>query len=63
MTFLYRPDAVALVDSFDYHDDTLNSALGRYDGRVYEKMYELTKKNPMNKQSVRSFNVFSGQLS
>ncbi|ELU01431.1 hypothetical protein CAPTEDRAFT_178214 [Capitella teleta] len=47
-----RPDAVALVDSFDYHDQTLNSALGRYDGNVYEKMYDLTKRNPMNEQSV-----------
>lgn len=51
-----RPDAVALVDAFDWHDQTLNSALGRYDGNVYEKMYELAKKGPLNNQSVSDFN-------
>ena len=27
-----RPEAVALVDAWDYSDYELNSALGRYDG-------------------------------
>ena len=38
-----RPDAVALVDAFDWHDDTLASALGRYDGKVYESLFEMAK--------------------
>ena len=29
-----RPDAVALVDAFDFQDVTLGSVLGRYDGNV-----------------------------
>ncbi|RXN15803.1 peroxisomal acyl-coenzyme A oxidase 1 isoform X1 [Labeo rohita] len=43
-----RPNAVALVDAFDYHDEMLNSALGRYDGNVYEHMFEWAKKSPLN---------------
>ncbi|KAH6928477.1 hypothetical protein HPB50_016713 [Hyalomma asiaticum] len=44
-----RPDAVALVDAFDHHDMVLCSALGSYDGRVYERMYESALKAPLNK--------------
>lgn len=40
-----RPNAVALVDAFDIPDRVLNSALGRYDGKVYETLYELAKKS------------------
>ncbi|XP_078619508.1 peroxisomal acyl-coenzyme A oxidase 1-like [Branchiostoma floridae x Branchiostoma japonicum] len=47
-----RPDAVALVDAFDLHDKTLHSVLGRYDGRVYEHLYEWAKKSPLNKSEV-----------
>ncbi|XP_066266325.1 peroxisomal acyl-coenzyme A oxidase 1-like [Branchiostoma lanceolatum] len=47
-----RPDAVALVDAFDFHDKTLHSVLGRYDGRVYEHLYEWAKKSPLNKSEV-----------
>ncbi|CAL0311648.1 unnamed protein product [Lupinus luteus] len=35
-----RPDAVSLVDAFDYTDHFLSSVLGRYDGNVYPKLYE-----------------------
>ena len=31
-----RQDAVCLVDALDFTDYSLNSALGAYDGRVYE---------------------------
>ena len=34
-----RPNAVALVDAFDYPDQLLQSCLGRYDGQVYEALY------------------------
>jgi acyl-CoA oxidase len=47
-----RPNAVALVDAFDHSDHYLGSILGRYDGNVYENLYEDTKKNPLNKQPV-----------
>lgn len=47
-----RPNAVALVDAFDYHDETLQSCLGRYDGHVYESLYEWAKNSPLNKTQV-----------
>ncbi|KAK1261343.1 Peroxisomal acyl-coenzyme A oxidase 1 [Acorus gramineus] len=43
-----RPNAVALVDSFNYTDYYLNSALGRYDGNVYPTLYEAAWKDPLN---------------
>ena len=49
---LYRPEAVSLVDAFDWHESVLNSTLGRYDGNVYENMYEAAKNSPMNKTTV-----------
>lgn len=49
-----RPNAVALVDSFDLHDRVLDSALGAYDGNVYEHIFESTKKNPLNKEPVNA---------
>ena len=47
-----RPNAVALVDAFNHSDRDLNSALGRYDGNVYEALFEWTKRDPMNKTDV-----------
>ncbi|CAH1225068.1 ACOX1 [Branchiostoma lanceolatum] len=47
-----RSDAVPLVDAFDFHDQTLQSVLGRYDGRVYEHLYQWAKKSPLNKAQV-----------
>jgi len=44
-----RPHAVALVDGFNFSDRTLNSALGRFDGKVYEALFETTKLDPVNK--------------
>ena len=43
-----RPNAVALVDAFDIPDHILNSSLGAYDGRVYERLFEEAKHNPLN---------------
>lgn len=43
-----RPDAVALVDSFGFLDFQLKSTLGRFDGNVYEAIYDEAKKNPLN---------------
>ena len=47
-----RPNAVALVDAFDFPDALLCSVLGRYDGRVYENLYNWAAKAPLNKTSV-----------
>ncbi|XP_078506954.1 peroxisomal acyl-coenzyme A oxidase 1-like [Lissotriton helveticus] len=47
-----RLNAVALVDAFDYSDAQLGSVLGRYDGNVYEHMFEWAKKSPLNKTQV-----------
>ncbi|XP_042511697.1 peroxisomal acyl-coenzyme A oxidase 1-like, partial [Macadamia integrifolia] len=43
-----RPNAIALVDAFNYTDHYLGSALGRYDGNVYPKLYEEAWKEPLN---------------
>ncbi len=43
-----RPNAVALVDAFDYPDRVLNSDLGRYDGNVYEALYDFARTSSMN---------------
>ncbi|XP_026215245.1 peroxisomal acyl-coenzyme A oxidase 1 isoform X2 [Anabas testudineus] len=47
-----RPNAVALVDAFDFHDKKLNSVLGRYDGNVYEHMFEWARRSPLNSTEV-----------
>lgn len=58
-----RPDAVSLVDAFDHHDMVLCSALGSYDGRVYERMYQSALQAPLNKTQVHeSYHRFLGPL-
>ncbi|KAH8276476.1 hypothetical protein KR044_010882 [Drosophila immigrans] len=53
-----RPNAVALVDGFDFHDRVLGSTLGCHDGRVYERLMEHARGNPLNQQSVnRSYHT------
>ncbi|XP_022068760.1 peroxisomal acyl-coenzyme A oxidase 1 isoform X2 [Acanthochromis polyacanthus] len=47
-----RRNAVALVDAFDIHDKKLNSVLGRYDGNVYEHMFEWARRSPLNATEV-----------
>ncbi|XP_035258793.1 peroxisomal acyl-coenzyme A oxidase 1 isoform X2 [Anguilla anguilla] len=47
-----RADAVPLVDAFDYRDEMLDSVLGRYDGNVYEHMFEWAKRSPLNRTEV-----------
>jgi acyl-CoA oxidase len=47
-----RPDAIPLVDSFNFSDFELNSALGRYDGNVYEALFEMAQHEPLNKEQV-----------
>jgi len=47
-----RPNAVGIVDGFDFHDESLSSSLGAWDGQVYERLFEAASKSPMNKDSV-----------
>lgn len=49
-----RPNAVMLVDAFDYPDRLLNSCLGRYDGQVYDALYEYAKSSSLNQYQVSS---------
>lgn len=43
-----RPDAIGLVDGLGCSDDQLKSTLGRYDGNVYEAIYNEAKMSPLN---------------
>lgn len=44
-----RPHAVKLADAWDFPDWQLDSSLGRYDGKVYEDMFErASEQNPFN---------------
>jgi acyl-CoA oxidase len=44
-----RPNAVKLVDSWQVPDFLLDSALGRYDGKVYEDLFNRAHRlNPLN---------------
>lgn len=47
---LIRKDAILLTDAFDFTDNCLNSALGCYDGHVYERLFEWAQKAPANNQ-------------
>ncbi len=47
-----RKEAVPLVDAFDFPDEILNSALGRYDGDVYTHLYQWAQRAPRNKKKV-----------
>lgn len=43
-----RPNAVALVDAFEIPDRVLQSAIGKYDGNVYEALFESALKSSLN---------------
>ncbi|XP_053611166.1 probable peroxisomal acyl-coenzyme A oxidase 1 isoform X1 [Plodia interpunctella] len=49
---LIRPNAVGLVDGFGITDETLDSTLGSYDGRVYERLMAEALKSPLNVKPV-----------
>lgn len=54
-----RPNAVGICDSFDFADKMLNSTLGSYDGRVYERLFEEAMKSPLNQEPVnKSFELY-----
>lgn len=47
-----RPNAVPLVDAFALPDYYLHSALGRYDGKVYETYTKMAEREPLNQTLV-----------
>lgn len=47
-----RINAVGLVDAFDFRDRNLESCLGRYDGQVYQALYDSIKNSSFNKSDV-----------
>ena len=50
-----RPHAVKLVDGWAMPEYLLNSALGRYDGRVYEELFDMAHRhNPLNQITFNS---------
>jgi acyl-CoA oxidase len=49
---IVRRGAVGLVDAWAFSDMNLNSALGRYDGRVYEALYSMAQREPLNAKAV-----------
>jgi len=58
-----RPNAIALVDSFDFRDEDLNSILGRYDGMVYENLLKWAQSSPLNENDVHSsYHKYLGPL-
>ena len=44
-------EAVQITDAFNFTDYELGSVLGRYDGRVYETLWDEVKKDPVNQDA------------
>lgn len=54
-----RPNAIGIVDGFDIPDHILCSALGAYDGNVYERLFAEAQKSPLNQEPVnKSFHLY-----
>ncbi|XP_068977733.1 acyl-coenzyme A oxidase 1-like [Bombus flavifrons] len=49
-----RRNAVGIVDGFDCDDHILCSALGAYDGNVYERLFQEAMKSPLNRETVNT---------
>lgn len=43
-----RPNAVTLVDAFGIPDGVLKSTIGRYDGNVYEALFDAAQRSTLN---------------
>jgi len=50
-----RPEAVALVDAWDFPDRALNSTIGNEAGDVYEQQYKAAVTSPLNAKKVPGF--------
>ncbi|KAF8576754.1 acyl-CoA oxidase [Ramaria rubella] len=51
------PEAVGLTDAWSFSDASLQSALGRKDGNVYETLLSWTKQTPLNQKATISGGV------
>ncbi|KAJ7116253.1 acyl-CoA oxidase-domain-containing protein [Mycena crocata] len=51
-------DAVALTDAWNFSDASLESALGCWDGDVYERMMRWTRQVPLNVRAEKTDSVF-----
>ncbi|KAJ7153204.1 peroxisomal oxidase [Mycena filopes] len=47
-----RGEAIGLTDAFGFSDSELDSALGVYDGRVYEALWARAQEEPLNQTDV-----------
>ena len=54
-----RPDAVAIVDSFEFTDQYLKSAIGTYDGQAYENLYKFAVSSSLNKTQASYLRMLS----
>ncbi|CAI4227377.1 unnamed protein product [Auanema sp. JU1783] len=45
---ILRPNAISIVDSFEFTDRELRSVIGRRDGHVYENLYKWAQQSPLN---------------
>jgi acyl-CoA oxidase len=55
----FRTAGLGIADGFDFSDVAISSTLGSYDGNVYERLFEATKKSPLNHEEVnKSFHLY-----
>ena len=58
-----RPNVIPLVDSFDFSDYYLASAIGSYDGNYPLRLFESAKIDPLNQQDVsESYHKYFSKL-
>ncbi|XP_004864495.1 peroxisomal acyl-coenzyme A oxidase 2 isoform X2 [Heterocephalus glaber] len=62
LLLLIRKDAILLTDAFDFTDQCLNSALGCYDGNVYERLFHWAQMSPNNKSQNPAYEKYIGPL-
>lgn len=43
-----KSDVIGLVDAFDFPDNVLKSTIGRYDGNIYEALFDAAQKSTLN---------------
>lgn len=45
---IVRPDAIGYVDAFDFPDTVLKTTIGRYDGNIYEALFDAAQRSTLN---------------
>lgn len=56
------PEAIALTDSWNFSDASLQSALGRQDGNVYETLLRWTRQLPINRDAAKEGGVLRDEF-